>query len=267
MSAAPPLSDRAFRDLRALVYDRAGISLNDSKKALVTGRLWKRLRALELASFDDYVARVRADAPELVRMLDLISTNETHFFREPDQFAFLVRELIPQWEGRNVSIWSAGCSTGEEPFSIAMTLLHHLRRRREIRILGSDLSTRVLEQAANATWPVAKADEIPGEYLRYMLRGIRSRDGEMRAAPALRELVSFARINLHEPPPLGNASFDAIFCRNVLIYFDRPSRLRAIERMLPLLRPGGHFFVGHAETLHGLPGIESVAPMVYRKPS
>jgi chemotaxis protein methyltransferase CheR len=270
LASTPPLSDRAFHDLRSIVYDQAGISLNDSKKALVTGRLWKRLRALSLGSFEEYVARVRADEPELVRMLDAISTNETHFFREPSQFRFLAEELLPAWQAdgnrRSIRIWSAGCSTGEEPYSIAMTLLANLRQREcwTIEVIASDISTRVLDHASNATWPAERIEEIPSEYRRFMLKGIRSQDGRMRAAPALRSLIAFERINLHERLPFPAASFDAIFCRNVLIYFDKESRRRALERMLPLLAPGGHFFVGHAETLGGTP-LAPVASMVYRR--
>jgi len=269
------LGEREFTGYQRLVYREAGIWLSSAKKALLMGRLSRRLRELGGLSYGAYLRRVEVDAAERVRMLDALCTHETHFFREPKHFELLEREVLPLWrargdtgsgQGRRVRVWSAGCSSGEEPFTLAMVLRHHLPAQEgwEIDILATDLSTRVLERACQATWPVDKAGEIPKHYLRaYMLKGTCSQEGKMKAGPELRSLVRFQRVNLNDGQGLSGR-FDLIFCRNVLIYFDAASKARAVERLLGHLSPDGLLFLGHSESLAGLGWrVRTVMPTVY----
>jgi chemotaxis protein methyltransferase CheR len=258
----PSISDQEFALFRDLVMRETGIHLTDAKRALLVGRLTRRLRELRLASFGAYYRRItrEGDHAELVRMVDLIATNETHFFREPKQFELLADVLVPAWKAaaeenrrpRSLRVWSAACSSGEEPFSVAMTLLHRLPGWR-IDVLATDLSTRILEQARAAVWRIDKAREIPEEYLKaFMLRGIGSNQGTMKAGAELRRVVRFARVNLHQEPLPVEGVFDLILCRNVLIYFTAAARGQVVRRLVRHLDPRGHLFLGHAETLSGL---------------
>jgi chemotaxis protein methyltransferase CheR len=270
------LGDREFERLQRLIEQEAGIHLGPAKRALVVGRLGKRLRDLGLASFRQYCELVEQDPAERVQMLDRISTNETHFFREPRHFELLQRELLPRWEReaaegrrpRTIKVWSAACSTGEEPFTLAMVLLRAFPPGSgwELDILASDLSTRVLRRAEEATWPVDKAGEIPeADLKRFMLRGVGPQEGMMRAGPELRAIVRFARINLMEEPA-GLGAMDLVFCRNVLIYFEAPTKHAVVSRLLEHLAPDGYLFLGHAESLAGSPlRLHCVSPSVYRR--
>jgi chemotaxis protein methyltransferase CheR len=214
-----------------------------------------------------------------VRMLDAISTNETSFFRERKHFEFLVSEVIPAWREeaaaghrpRLVRAWSAGCSTGEEPYSLAMVLLKHLPPSAgwQIEIKATDLSTRVLDRARAGIWPIEKADAIPGEYRRaFMLRGVRAQEGTMKAGPELRQVVQFAQLNLTSDSYPVFRGCDLVFCRNVLIYFDQALRARITSRLIEHLQPGGYLFLGHAETLHSwsTTPLATVIPTVYMRP-
>src|SRR5258708_618537 len=193
------LSTKEFRLFQSLVHREAGISLSDQKRALLVGRLAPRMRALEIASFGVYYDRVTTDHEELVRMIDAVCTNETHFFREPKQFAFLEHDIVPRWRaaaergerGREVRVWSAACSTGEEPYSLAMTLSAHLPDWK-IEIIASDLSTKVLDRAAAGVWPIERAEQIPVHYRKsFMLRGSGPQEGKMAARPELSSLIRF----------------------------------------------------------------------------
>ena len=271
----PPLSEREFLTVQRLLYRESGIWLSSAKKALVVGRLSRRLRELKSPSFSAYLQRVEADGLERVRMLDALCTHETHFFREPRHFDFLARDVLPRWraqgrtegdDGRRVRVWSAGCSTGEEPFSLAMVLRHHLPLSEgwDVDILATDLSTRILEQARQTRFPLDKAREIPTPYLRaYMLKGMGPQEGWMKAGPELRGLVRFQRVNLNDFHGVAGR-FDLVFCRNVLIYFDQESRARAVERLLGHLAPAGLLFLGHSESLVGFGSrMRAVIPTVY----
>jgi chemotaxis protein methyltransferase CheR len=276
--AVRAISDREFALFQALVRREAGIHLAPAKKALVVGRLSKRLRELGLSTFEAYYHLVTEhDAAERVRMIDRICTNETHFFREAHQFTFLEREICGRWSAeadggtrpRTVHAWSAACSTGEEPYSLAMVLLSRLPPESgwRVGILATDLSTRALETAKQATWPVEKAKEIPGPYLkRFMLKGTRSQEGQMRADDAVRKVVEFARQNLNDDVYGVGGPFDLILCRNVLIYFEPETKRRVVNKLVDLLAPGGYLFVGHAESLSGLTDrARPVGPMVYSR--
>jgi chemotaxis protein methyltransferase CheR len=271
MLSNAPLTTRDFRRFQALVQSEAGIFLSDQKRALLVGRLSPRLRALELPTFAAYYERVWSDREELVRMIDAICTNETHFFREPKQFAFLEQQVLPAWRAaadagdrpKRIRVWSAGCSTGEEPFSIAMSLSWHLPDW-SVDILASDLSTKVLDRAAAGIWPMERADEIPPHYRKtFMLRGRATQEGKMAARPELSSMIRFTRINLNDDvyPPLGR--FDLVFCRNVLIYFDGPSKTRVIHRLLDRLDPHGYLFLGHSESLNHLDRVRAAGPTIY----
>lgn len=272
--AAAAIGDREMRRFQTLIYDRAGIYLSDSKRALLVARLSKRLRTLQMQRYSDYLDLVESSPDELVEMLDRISTNETRFFREQKQFDFLEQVLIPSWRQqaahavrpKRLRVWSAGCSTGEEPYSVAMTLLTHLEGW-QIEIVATDLSTRVLQTAVNAIWPIERAASIPSALLkRFMLRGHGSQQGKMKAGEELRTAVSFFRLNLRESDWQLDGSFDLILCRNVLIYFDAASRRDVVERLASRLQPDGYLFIGHAETLHGVSSrLQSAAPTIYRR--
>ncbi len=268
-----PVGPRVFRGVQAVLLRESGICLSDAKKALLVGRLSRRLRELGLDSFEEYLGRVEASADERVLMLDAIATNETRFFREPGQFEFLKEHVLPGWlesasEGKRphrVRIWSAGCSTGEEPFSLAMLLASFFPRTWDLEIWATDLSTKALARARAGVWPLARSREIPPALLKaFMLRGTGPEEGKMKAGPELRALVRLDRLNLAGDnwPPEG--PFDAILCRNVLIYFDAEGKRRAISRLLDRLAPDGFFFVGHAETLNGITDrVQPLMPSVY----
>ncbi|HEY8231484.1 MAG TPA: protein-glutamate O-methyltransferase CheR [Vicinamibacteria bacterium] len=271
----PTLAPREFRLFQRLIEEEAGIHLVDAKLALVEGRLSRRLRELEL-DFPAYFALVERDAQERARMLDCISTNETHFFREPRQFELFESRLLPEWQARverlglprRFRVWSAGCSTGEEPCSVAMSFLARFPPGSgfEISVLATDLSTRVLEKAASFVYPLEKSHEVPAAYLKaFMLRGTGPQAARMKVASAVRGVVRYARLNLNGAAFDLRDRFDLVLCRNVLIYFDTAAKQRVVSRLLERLDPEGHLFVGHAETLTGLETrAVSVGPTVYR---
>ncbi|HEX9264794.1 MAG TPA: CheR family methyltransferase [Candidatus Binatia bacterium] len=271
------MSEREFSLYRKLIYSRAGICLSPPKKALLEARLGRRLRELDMESFLAYYEYATADSTgnELVLLLDRVSTNETHFFREPKQFEFLEHKLLPTWISEadtglrppRIRVWSAGCSTGEEPYSLAMILADHLAAKMEwkIEIIGTDLSSRAIASAQKALWPIEKAKEIPDHYLkRFMLKGTGSQAAHMKAGAEIRSMVRFQNLNLNDEHYAVSEIFDLIFCRNVMIYFDAESRARIIRRLLHHLAPMGYLFVGHAESLSGVTEqLRHVIPTVY----
>jgi chemotaxis protein methyltransferase CheR len=271
-----PLDENEFALYQRLVFREAGIALTEVKRALVASRLLRRIRELGLKTYAAYYRVVIGDAQEQRRMLDAITTNETHFFREPRHWDLLSQDIAPRWRQeaargdrkRRVRVWSAGCSTGEEPYSLAMALSTELPADDgwEIEIFATDLSTRVLDRARDGIFGAEKAAEIPRPLLqRYMLKGFASQDGNVCVSPALRSLVTFQRLNLNDDAYSVGAPFDAILCRNVFIYFARLTRERIVQQLLGHFQPNGFFFVGHAESLGGTPGLETVIPTVYRK--
>ena len=273
-----PITDLEFSRFQKLIYQAAGIHLAPHKRALLEARLSKRIRALGLDSFDAYYKLVvgAETGDELIRLLNHISTNETRFFREPKQLEFLEHEVFDEWRARaamglmpkRIRLWSAGCASGEEAYSIAMLLLDKLPRHNgwDVEILATDLSTRSLEIAHEGIWPIVKAQEIPEKYLKlYMWRGTGAQDGMMKAGAEIRSLIHFERLNLNDQRYPISGRFDAIFCRNVLIYFDTSSRARVIDRLIDRLTPAGYLFVGHAESLSGVTDrAQHVLPTIYR---
>lgn len=267
-----------FERFRKLVYQQSGIDLSAGKEALVRGRLGKRMRSLGLENEQEYLDYVLEDASgdEMVRLLDAISTNFTHFFREQDHFA-LLDELLRKWaenDGQQrFRIWSAACSSGEEAYSIAMTALDSLGSAGaapcDLRILATDISTRVLERARRANYDEQAVKAAPPPFRqRYFVRIPKASDGNYQVSDRVRELVTFRRINLSTPPFPMQGPFDVVFCRNVMIYFDNAVRKRLLNDIERLLRPGGYLLVGHTESLAALDiSLKPIKPSVYRKDS
>ena len=272
MSAAtlhPVLSDPEFRQFQEMIYDIAGISLSPAKKPLVSGRLAKRVKQHGFGSYGDYFRFLmqKDKRDEMQVAIDLLTTNETYFFREPKHFEFL-RDQVPvlRRAGKPLRVWSAASSSGEEPYTIAM-LLADVLGQHPWEVIGSDISSRVLEKARGGHYPMTRIDGIPRHYLsRFCLKGTGPQEGTFLIERSLRTRVSFQQVNLNESlPKLGE--FDVIFLRNVMIYFDMDTKRQVVERMLPLLRPGGYFIVSHSESLNGITdALKIVTPSVYRKP-
>jgi chemotaxis protein methyltransferase CheR len=252
MGPAQHISRRAFAELQEVFKQGSGIVLKEDKQSLVESRLQRRLEALSLDTFDDYCAYLREDASgrERQRAIDLLTTNETYFFREPSHFEQLGKALDDRFKGRSVRIWSAACSTGEEPYSIAMTMLDR-RGDSSWELRASDLSTRVIEIARRGVFPMNRIEHMPATYLkRFCMRGTGEYDGMLRVAPEVLRSVQFFQHNLlHDARPLG--TFEVIFVRNVLIYFDEARKRDILERLVGRLVQGGLLFIGHAEPLHG----------------
>jgi chemotaxis protein methyltransferase CheR len=236
------------------------------------------LRELKLHSFSSYYRRVKSDPQELARMLDCICTNETHFFREPVAFEYLRTRIFPEWlaeadankRARKLRIWSAACSTGEEPFSLAMAMLTYFPPTAgwDIEVLGTDLSTKVLAHASAGVWPAERLSDVPAEYQRrFLLKGYGPEKGKIKATDELRSIVRFQRLNLTQEPFEVGGSFDLIFCRNVLIYFQWETKIKVVDALGRHLTPNGYMFLGHAEGLHSVADkLQSVAPKVFRSP-
>jgi chemotaxis protein methyltransferase CheR len=271
------VSPALFQKFQKLVYSETGIWLGSSKTALLCGRLYRRLRELGLESLERYYERVAGvdQDEERARMIDAITTNETRFFREPRQFEFMVQRVFPRWREEakrglrpmRVRIWSAGCSSGEEPYTVAMLLARHLPAEEgwDVRVLASDISNRVLEKARKGVYPIARAAEIPHDLLHsFVLRGVAARQGEMKVKVEIQQMVEFRRLNLDQEPEPVEGPFECIFCRNVLIYFDAASKRRAIANLSRHLVRNGLLFVGHAENLCSMSEeLRSLEPTIY----
>lgn len=271
------LSDGEFRALSSLVEGELGIKMPPAKKTLLESRLQKRLRALNLASYAEYCDMLfnrGGMETELVHMLDLVTTNKTDFFREEHHFEFLANSALERMvraTGPKVSIWSAGCSTGEEPYTLAMVLSEFARSRPgmgfDYAITATDISTRVLEAASRGIYQEDRIAPVPAELKRrYFLRSRDSSKALVRVAPELRARVAFSRVNLMDETYPVEGPFDAIFCRNVIIYFDKPTQERLFAKFCEYLKPGGFIFIGHSETLSGIDlPLRKVATSVYEK--
>lgn len=262
----PLPTDKEFQLFQKLIEEKLGIFLPAQKKALLSNRLWKRLGVCGLTNFTEYY-RFISTAPgreELGRALELITTNETYFFREPKHFEYLEQEMLPKLRGNNTfRVWSAAASTGEEPYSIAMLLRDRCNTPWEL--LCSDVNGTVIEQAKIGIYPQMRARNIPEQYLRrFCLKGVDSQAGFVRVTAELRDLVQFFTLNLHENfPDMGK--FDLVFLRNVLIYFESENKTKILERIANCMAPGGILFVGHSESLHGLSArFVPIKPAIYR---
>jgi chemotaxis protein methyltransferase CheR len=277
-SQETPLSAEAYRFIVDLIYRHSRIKLGSDKQALLSSRLTKRLRSIGLSSFDEYCAVLRSpqSQDEIEELLDLISTNHTRFYREPDHFDDLIAKILPPLSPTLIArhsplrVWSAASSSGEEPYTLAIVLSEFLRAFPAVdwQICASDISNRVLTAAKQGVYRMDAAEPVPPDLLkRYFQKGFGAQEGKCRVRSELRDKVRYERINLfqHEYPiPLQQ---HVIFCRNVMIYFDIPSREQAVKRMSHYLAPGGYLIVGHSESLMGINhGLKSIRQGIYQKP-
>jgi chemotaxis protein methyltransferase CheR len=269
------ISPRNFKQLAAFIYEQSGIRLPETKLTMVEGRLRRRVRALGMASLDAYCEHVLdacASDEELVHLINAVTTNKTDFFREPRHFDYLRSTILPQWqqEGRRrIRVWSAACSTGAEPYTIAMVLDDFGQQRGgpDYEILATDLDTEVLSTAIKGIYPAEMLAPVPPElHRRYVMRPRSSQRRDVRISPSLRSKVAFGRLNLMDDNyPIGEP-VDIVFCRNVLIYFDKPTQQKVVNRLCAKLRPGGYLMLGHSESIAGmnLP-VKAVANTVFRR--
>lgn len=264
--------DRAvFDKFRVLIYETCGITLSENKEALVASRIGKRMRSLGITDYGQYYALVTSDrsGSEMTELVNSISTNVTHFFREPRHFE-LLGQWLRQWvqqQRRPIRIWSAACSSGEEPYTICMTVLDALGGASDVQIMASDISTKVIQAAKYGVYKPQDIHNIPLPTLKKYFQVGGSAEAELyRVKPALREMVQFQQINLSTPPYPIQGQLDVIFCRNVMIYFNRELRRLLVRTFQEMLRPGGFLVVGLAESLSGLQhDLQVVEPSVYRK--
>jgi chemotaxis protein methyltransferase CheR len=277
------LSRQDFQRLSAFIQTECGIKMPEAKKVMLEARFQKRLRILGMPSFADYVEYLFSPHGlecELHNMIDVVTTNKTDFFREPPHYDFLVQKALPailESMGtvlqRKLAVWSAGCSTGEEPYTLAIVLREYMERHPGLNmdwsILATDISTRVLEKAKLAIFETERIAPIPDPLRRKYLMRSRDKNRDLvRIVPELRQKVSFRRLNFMDDDFGLREKMNVIFCRNVIIYFDRSTQTRLINKFNRQLTPGGYLFLGHSETLHGqdVP-LDQVAPTVYRKPA
>lgn len=261
------ITDQEFAQFQRFIFESAGITLSPAKKALVSGRLARRLDLHHSNSYGDYFRLLSSGkVPQEVQMaIDLLTTNETYFFREPKHFDFLRRQVVQFPISQPLRIWSAAGSTGEEAYSIAM-LLEDMRGAHPWEVVASDISARVLQRARAGHYPMERARHVPQEYLRrFCLKGEGEQEGTLLVERGLRNKVKFLQVNLNESLP-NIGTFDIVFLRNVLIYFNGDTKRKVVSRVLSVLQPGGWLLIGHSESLHGVNDtVQAVAPSIYRK--
>ncbi len=274
------IRDSDYDFIRKLVYNRSRINLGPDKRELVTARLNKRLRATNLPSIGDYCRYLKEakDEDELSHLIDAISTNHTYFFREKEHFDFLYGHILPEMLKRKAAerwsrfnLWSAASSSGEEPYSIAITLAEFVRRQNTDwpwRIEATDISHRILAKAREAVYREETVSKVPKDLLtQYFQKGFGPHEGNFRVKPDLAEQVRFSQINLLQGEPPNSDPFHVIFCRNVMIYFDHPTQQELVNRLARRLVPGGYLLVGHSESLTAIQhGLTMIKPAIYRLP-
>ena len=265
------MNKSTFETFRTIVYEKAGISLSPNKVALVEARVGKRMRELKLSDHNEYLDLLMNDSSgnELVHLLNAISTNVTSFFRESAHFD-IFGSLIDDWRNsgqRHFRFWCAAASTGEEPYTIAMVIAERMGIATDTRILATDISTRVLAQCKEGTYSKERIEPVPAALRkRYFDESDTPKGPVFTVKQELKRMLTFARLNLSTPPFPMEGPFDAVFCRNVMIYFDNTVRKRLLDEICRLLKPKGYLFVGHAESLTGiLTGLKTVKPSVYIK--
>jgi len=268
----PTLKPHEFEKFSKLAYDHFGLDLRNGKQSLVAARLGKKLRELGLKSFQDYYDYVTSDksGAAMTGMVDFLTTNHTSFFREPRHFDFLRKNILPTVLKRpQINIWSAACSSGEEPYSIAMSVLEEapVEARSKIRIRATDISTRVLERGRRGIYKAAAVEAIPMPLRqRFMLKGQNASSDCYRFKGEIRSLIDFEHLNLMSDFS-GAYRCPVIFCRNIMIYFDKPTQENLVRRLSAQLEDGGYLFIGHSESLNGIShGLEYISPATYRKP-
>jgi chemotaxis protein methyltransferase CheR len=270
-------TDRDFHKLSRFIYREFGIQLPDKKKFLLKSRLVKRLKALNMKRYSDYVNFVLKggdlSSEEVIEMIDVVSTNKTDFFRESAHFDFLIDSVIPDLMGKgikNPKVWSAGCSSGEEVYTLCMVLEDECRlnRIRDYIVYGSDISTSILKKAVKAIYPFSAAENIPDRYRkRYLLKSKGDGKQQIRISKVLRDKTRFMWLNLVDDYYNLAKDFDIVFCRNTLIYFDKIIQRKVVTNLLEHLKPGGYLFIGHSESLlnHHFDNIKQVKPTIYCK--
>lgn len=262
------MTEGEFKKFKTFIYDHAGIDLAPTKQVMVASRLNKRLNHYQLANYSEYFALVMNpdNKQEFQLMVDLLTTNETYFFREPKHFEFLKKEILQPWRGQEFRLWSAASSSGEEAYSIAMILAENLKGR-SWQILGTDLSTKVLSKAHQGVYMMDRIELLDQQLMRkYCLKGVRTQENTFRIGEKIRQRVRFKQLNLMKPMPPKIGKFDVIFLRNVLIYFDNETKKQVVERIISALKPGGYFFISHSETLSRITDkLEMVQPSIYIK--
>lgn len=271
------LSARDYSRLCQLVYGKAGIHLGGDRRTMLEVRIRRRLKELGLTSYRAYCDSLfsgEGKGEEIDALIDVVTTNKTDFFREPRHFELLRERVLPALascgsDSRGLTVWSAGCSTGEEPYTLAMVLSEYGRLHAEFRfrVIATDISRIVLRQAELAVYSQDAVQPVPAGFrAKYLMRGREAGSRRFRVVPELRRLVKFRRLNLMEADYGLDGEANIIFCRNVIIYFDRPTQQRLLGRLARCLSPGGFLFVGHAETLHSLDlPLVPVAPALYRR--
>jgi chemotaxis protein methyltransferase CheR len=269
------LSDKEFKQLSNFIQSNYGIKMPPAKKIVLQGRLHKRLKELQISDFKTYVDFVfsKNGENEIVHMMDVVSTNKTDFYREPIHFEFLEKELLPtlfQMHGRgSIKLWSAGCSSGEEPYTLAIVLQEFKEKNPgfDFQILATDISTQVLQQGANAVYKEEKINIVPNNLKKkYFLRSKDHANPQVRIVKSLRDKVSFQRLNFMDQTYHINDAFDIIFCRNALIYFERDNQETVINKLAGKLKPDGFFFLGHSESITNMNvPFKSVKPTIFKK--
>lgn len=270
---APLMTDKELKQFSEFIYSELGIKITQTKKTMLQARLQRRLRTLNMRSYGqylEYLQSLKGLEVELPQMVDAVTTNTTSFFREPKHFDYLSQIILPQWQkkhpGRTFAVWNAGCSSGEEPYTTAMTLMDYHERVSPLRftIVATDISTDILKKAARAVYEDEKIGTIPVEFRRkYLLRSKDRSRRMVRIIPELRDTVSFRRLNFMDDFQFRE-KMDLIFCRNVMIYFDKKTQNELVQKFCNHLEPGGYLFIGHSESLAGtdLP-LKQMAPATY----
>jgi chemotaxis protein methyltransferase CheR len=271
------LSSKDFQRLSDLIGREVGIKLPPQKKVMLESRLQRRVKALDMANFREYCEYVFSPngmARELLQLIDVVTTNTTEFCREPQHFAFLVRHVLPEWSARSsgsarrFTCWSAACSSGEEPYTLAMTLANELgNSSAEYMVLASDVSLTVLEKAARGVYPEERIRSLSPEFKKRYLMKSKDRSRHLvRIAPEIRDRVTFFHLNFMDTDWPVKEKLDVVFCRNVLIYFERQTQQMIIERLCRHIKPGGYLFIGHSESLAGMDlPVRHVAPTIYQR--
>jgi chemotaxis protein methyltransferase CheR len=268
-------SNEDFKTLSKLAYEHAGIVLAESKRNLIYGRLSRRLRALGITTFRDYRAYLMGGGgpSEMQNFINSISTNLTKFFRESHHFDHFRSTVVvpfasaPGSHSQRLRVWSAGCSTGEEPYTIAVILHKEMKdvARHDVRILATDIDTDVLGKAGRGEYPASSLDDVPKAYRSYFESAECERGPIVQVSQMARSLIAFRQLNLLETWPF-QGPFDAIFCRNVMIYFDGPTKAALVDRFIKKLIPGGWLYIGHSESLLGShPGLKLMGRTIYRR--
>jgi chemotaxis protein methyltransferase CheR len=269
----PKMSEADFSRMSCFINSQCGIKMPKVKKTMLEGRLQKRLRELNIANFKDYCELVlnQNSSHELIQMIDVVTTNKTDFFREPGHFDFLNASALPELlkDSSQLNIWSAGCSSGEEPYTIAMALHEYMEQNKNFsyNILGTDISVQILDRALAAIYSIERVIGIPINVKRkYFLKNKNPLKKLVRIVPELRSNVSFQRLNFMDDSYDITTTFDVVFCRNVLIYFDKPTQEKVINKLCAKLRPGGYFFLGHSESITDMKvPLKQVKPTIFKR--